>query len=619
MVISSLFHFLVATTAMVSAITIESTINPPFPNGNHTRNNFCPLVSKIGKVSLQTILSGMTLYVAVEPGTDAFEMSVNQTTGQPKSGYTYALQQNIATTGGFKIKYIPVPNRPVGVNVTTWLLQIAPFVDLFADRHYSDTTERRSQGLGFTVGFEDASPVLVTTVVTGQPALQIFNFATPFSTNLWLLICMTIIFNSIIHWLLHVYDPDTRCSNKMVKFIDTFFRTIYSFTNASFNESKTLSTRLVNVGFFCLLVIILASYIATLASVLFVPAVTIPAVVDMSDAQAQRALVCTSAGSAEMQLLQTFSGIVPVPIAGKDVSSVLRSISDGLCKAAVVSKADYDLYSNNAYANPDCNLQIVGPTLLQINGAWTFAASFSPPYCTSVMEATLSALITTKKADGSLATLYNSAVAAAGNANCVVSSNSNGLAQAFDLDGYAGIIIVYAITAAICWCLFVSMHIRKAIQIRMLPADHEAVTHSQKMEISRLFQSVKDVEGRRKTSAALRSARSLGSQSKGEGEGVIESTADVINLLEMGSERDEGYNIDEHIENMKKLSTVDEIFRPACEEMFRTGSCSAVQVVCPYAHSTNAMHKRWREERLKLNILVDELTENHWNPDPALS
>ena len=556
----------------------------------------------------------MTLYVAVEPGTKTFEMKVNQSTGQPNGGFSYSLQQAIATTGGFKFKYIPVPNRPAGVNVTTWLLQIAPFVDLFADRHYSDTTDRRSQGLAFTVGFEDASAVLVTTVITAQPPLKIFNFATPFSHQLWLLICMTILFNAVIHWLLHIYDPDTRCSNVTGKFIDTFFRTIYSFTNASYNESKTLSTRLVNVGFFCLLVIIVASYVATLASVLFVPAITIPTITSMSDAQAQHASICASAGSGEMQLLQTYPGIVPVPIVGNDASSVLRSLATGGCKAAIVAKADYDLYSNNAYANPDCNLQVVGPTLLQINGAWPLAASFSQPYCTSVMEATLSALITTKMADGSLSTLYNSAVAAAGNANCIVSSSSTGLAQAFDIDGYSGIIIIYGITAGICWSLFVFMHIRKQIQIRMRPPNHEAVTHSEKAEISRLFQSFKVVEGRRRTSEVLRSARS-----QSQGVSVIEGAADAIHELEHGSEHNDEYNIDEHIENLKKLSNVDESFRPACEEMFRTGSCSPGEIICPYAHSTSAMHKKWREESLKLKVLVDQLTESHWNPDPALS
>ena len=604
---------LLAAAVAILPTTNATKINPSFPVGNHTRNNFCSLLSKIGRVSLQTILTGMTLYVAVEPGTQPFEMKVNQTTGQPTGGFSYSLQQAIAATGGFKFKYIPVPNRPAGVNITTWLLQIAPFVDLFADSQYSDTTDRRAQGLAFTVGFEDASAVLVTTVITAQPQLQIFNFATPFSNALWLLICMTIVFNAFFSWLLHIYDPDTRCSNKIGKLIDTFFRTIYSFTNTSWNESKTVSTRLLNIGYFCLLVIIVASYTATLASVLFSTPVSIPTVESMSDAQAHHASICASAGSAEMQILQTYPGIVPVPIVGIDASRVLRSVVDGVCQAAIVTKADYDLYSNNAYANPDCNLQISGPTLLQINGAWPFVAAFSPPYCTSVMETTISAIITAKKADGSLATLYKSAVAAAGNANCVVSSSNNG-AQAFDLTGYSGIICIYAIIAAMCWSLFGFMYIRKVVQIRMLPPNHEAVAHSQKAEISRLLQSMKVIEGRNISNAARSRSTAYLAQA-----GNIESTADVIHELERGSERGQDQDIDEHIEIVKKLSNVDESFRPPCEEMFRTGSCSSGDLICPYAHSTNAMHKKWREESTKLKAMIDQLTQNHWNPDPALS
>jgi hypothetical protein len=55
-------------------------------------------------------------------------------------------------------------------------------------------------------------------------------------------------------------------------------------------------------------------------------------------------------------------------------------------------------------------------TLQTFSGAWVYKLSLGAPYCTSLLEATLSALITGKKADGSLATLYNSAVAAAGTA-----------------------------------------------------------------------------------------------------------------------------------------------------------------------------------------------------------
>ena len=58
-----------------------------------------------------------------------------------------------------------------------------------------------------------------------------------------------------------------------------------------------------------------------------------------------------------------------------------------------MGKADFDLYKQNAVANPNCNMQIVGNPLQQISGAWPYMAAFGPPFCTSLVEATLSALI----------------------------------------------------------------------------------------------------------------------------------------------------------------------------------------------------------------------------------
>ncbi len=312
-----------------STITAK-TIVPTYPVGNKTRTDFCPLLAKLkaGKVTIGTALTGLTVYVAVEPNSLSFNMNVNQTTGQPNGGFSYAVLQAIATAGGFKIKYIPVPNRPAGDNVTQWLLQVAPHVDLIADGAYAETPELRARGLDYTVGFSDMSAVLVTTVLTVPAILDVFNFRQPFSNELWILICMMVLFNSVFSWLLHIFDPDVDCTDRTAKLLDMFFKTIFTFANAQPSPPKTLPTRLVHIGFCVFLVISLATYTATLASVLFAPAVSQPTVTSIT--KPAGSLICAMAGSAMMRVVQVGLGDPHLPFTHAPQSPFIPRLSSSL-------------------------------------------------------------------------------------------------------------------------------------------------------------------------------------------------------------------------------------------------------------------------------------------------
>jgi len=139
-------------------------------------------------------------------------------------------------------------------------------------------------------------------------------------------------------------------------------------------------------------------------------------------------------------------------------------------------------------------------TLQTFSGAWVYKLSLGAPYCTSLLEATLSALITGKKADGSLATLYHSAVAAAGTATyvhataphnsispasvrshlsptplshpsfllpfnvfsrCVAVGKSKANTESLDLVAFAGIFVIYAIICGLTLVIFAGMFLRR--------------------------------------------------------------------------------------------------------------------------------------------------------------
>ena len=139
--------FLVGWTSLVNAAPV---IAPPYPS-NKTRTNFCPVMAKYttGKATIQNALTGMTVYVGVEPASPPFYMVVNQTTGKPSKGFSVALLAAMATTGGFTVKYVPIPNRPSnGSSLLPWLQRVVSNVDLVADSAFYDTPALRAQGDG---------------------------------------------------------------------------------------------------------------------------------------------------------------------------------------------------------------------------------------------------------------------------------------------------------------------------------------------------------------------------------------------------------------------------------------------------------------------------------------
>jgi len=163
------------------------------------------------------------------------------------------------------------------------------------------------------VGVTDLSAVLVTTVTTVPPLVDVFNFRVPFSNNLWALLIVSMVFNILLTWLLHIFDPDIECTDRMAMLL---YIAIFASAAAQPSPPKTLPTRILQVGYYVGILIAIATYTATLTSVLFSPAAQQPSVTAIDTPAG--ATICALAGTVMADVVTANGGNLVAVRAGKE-------------------------------------------------------------------------------------------------------------------------------------------------------------------------------------------------------------------------------------------------------------------------------------------------------------
>ena len=282
------------------------------------RTNFCSRSLQVqkGQISVADALRNRTVTIAVSQDSSGFIMMTNNITGMPTGGFMYKLHQTMATAGGFKIKYVPVPfvfgeEGGTGCCPTPWLIQVLNHVDIFANDLYIDTAHRRSLGLGFTQEILDSSLVLVTTQNNNFMPLDFFSFLLPFSKELWIAVAAVIIFNGFCDYYLHVLSPNNYVNDtfdgeegETKQLSSSLFVSFFLFTRVDELEMENWPAKWLNVGFSFLILIINATYTANLASVLLLPSVTITKLHSMEEANDLGSKICAWSGTYAAAVIQ---------------------------------------------------------------------------------------------------------------------------------------------------------------------------------------------------------------------------------------------------------------------------------------------------------------------------
>lgn len=380
---------------------------PPSPF-SFVRSNFCTTNMQLlrGQVpDLSIALQGHVVTAGVHQGTPGFALtfSTNSST-VPNGGFFYTVMQEIARRGGFTVQYVLFPNCMTTLGTTTCLKVNLPHVDVYANNWYSDTPARRTAGIGFMNELVDASVVLVVLQAPGRAAYDIWQFLVPFEWPVWVGLLGLITINAMLHcWVEPLRGPVAAAEgdkiNVVVRLWDVTYYSFLSFTQGGFLRPKSLSAMVLFAGYTFFLLIILAAYTAALTSSLFSSAQTATTLKGIVDANSQQSVICGLVGTTAIQALQLYPQITTVAVQSNLPADLLSALAAGECDGAVIGRSDLDIYSQIAASNPGCNLLVAGDPLVSIAGAWPYAVDFSK-YCTSLVEATMSAIIVGMKQDG---------------------------------------------------------------------------------------------------------------------------------------------------------------------------------------------------------------------------
>jgi len=151
-------------------------------------------------------MQGLTINVAVNPDAPPFSFLFNSTNGgQPYDGFLYNIMLEIATRGGFHIKWIITAPFNSFSSGTQYMQTYLPYVDVYGNVA-SDTVARRALGIGFTTRVNDASVILVALQSASPSSFNAWNFLSPFSSNIWLATFAVVFMTGVFRYLLNRWE-----------------------------------------------------------------------------------------------------------------------------------------------------------------------------------------------------------------------------------------------------------------------------------------------------------------------------------------------------------------------------------------------------------------------------
>ena len=114
----------------IHGLVAPTNYRPPF---NSTRTNFCSRAKQLrnGSVTLANFLAGTTVSIAVHSDVVPFYMTLSPNATVPTGGFVFALHNQLAARGGFKIKYVMTPGVATFASRTEYLQHVLPYVDLW--------------------------------------------------------------------------------------------------------------------------------------------------------------------------------------------------------------------------------------------------------------------------------------------------------------------------------------------------------------------------------------------------------------------------------------------------------------------------------------------------------
>jgi Ligand-gated ion channel len=473
------------------------------------RTNWCYLEKNSGynrtsKTAHYLALNGTNPTVAIFPGGPTYYLSFDSS-GKINGGFLYHVLESIASLGQFKWNYTVIPAQGsltddvFGLNVTSKYDTLA--------KVYIDTMMRRQLGFGFTPALLDASLAFVTNtdaINQGSATVDYFNWLKPFSYDLWGGIIAVIFlhgfFQAFLAYLFNIRQqsradsevpetPSKRDCNWSC--FRTFYYTMFNLCYRSaqtllqvgYLEPKGALGKSLNGIFGLFMLIIVASYTASLASFLISSNVVLNPIQSISDTNRLGATVCFRKGGASIALTtQLYPNINVLQTTTSSNTEVLNYLNSFKCDAGIMDLKDWQVMSVSA-ANAGCKNVLTGPLIRQESASLIYQDDYTQQ-CTGFFGDVLSSLITILNDRYVIGQLWLDTLDAYTASDCdagAAGGSSTGTSTAsLQMRDFYGLFVFWTFASAIVLFFTLSYHTLEATGIRCC-TDRESDTVVEEM------------------------------------------------------------------------------------------------------------------------------------------
>ena len=436
---SLLLSLVTMMIAVVSTVMAQEV--PTLPAEMHSynvtyRQNVCGRHDEFynGNVELRNALQGFQLHPYIRVGE---YFNINPTTGgidEEDPGLVAVILDELSERAGFTWRnsygdnYGPAANK-------TWTELVAWAVEVFdvSVDWWNHTPERLKMGIGFPEGFVDASYIMVgikqdedgdSSSSDGSFAEKydfLWAWTQPFSTTVWLFICITIIVSAILYTMFEsVAYPITSApalndtsltpviggnnKNKRSKIANQWGPSLYGTILICLQHfqlrPRTRAGRIIGVSVAFWSLIMTATYTANLASFFVIQHTPVNTIQDIQDAIDNGLSMCVYGDTASHDYVAKHypkGTYIPKPGPWGHVESLL----DGECNLAILSMNEWVQVKINKEFNGECNLEWVGRIINFLEAGFALKSD-SGRLCTSLIQDVLNVHLNDMKSDGTM-------------------------------------------------------------------------------------------------------------------------------------------------------------------------------------------------------------------------
>ena len=238
---------------------------------------------------------------------------------------------------------------------------------------WTESTDRMNLGISFINPHFDGSLIMVRDVAPPESKVDIFNWLSPFSNQVWLVIVAIVIFSSFVNLFLEQIGKQRHEDLSFRKWLmDNLYLSFLNITANYSYEPQTLGGRVFGVSFAFWAMLITAAYTANLASLLVTKTVPTLRVNDIQEAIDLNLKICVHATSySETYMKENYPFSTPLLVLRANEEDMYDSLLNKECDILLAYKQSFETYKLRDDTNPDCTLAWEGRVVKTLNDGYS--------------------------------------------------------------------------------------------------------------------------------------------------------------------------------------------------------------------------------------------------------